>query len=680
MITDVVRCLNQFPWSAGISDTLSPSTIVTGTPLPDFNSMRLEFGSYVQLFDDHDPTNTPHARTLGAIALGPTGNAQGAYFFLSLASGSRLSRHRWTELPIPDTAIARVEALALHDGQPLLQTRGLVIEGNPNHPIDNSEYDADYAPPRLAPDPDDFSHASAYDPIDDTELADLGFADVDYPLHDPTEPAFPAAQGAFPVLDNDDEDNNSVDDVPNDANTNDEGANDEGAHDEEAHDEGAHNKGAHNKGAHNKGAHNKGAHNEGAHDKGAHNEGADDEGATAHHEPGPAYNLRDQVTGNTRFNDAIDQPHSSKSYYPPSAHQLLQHTHQHKLLSPDNTKAKFAMDFVFAHVTDGMNGDAGIKKTQMSFKEGLRRYGKDAEAALMKEFAQLEDLDVYEAVNVRSLTSEQRRSALRAINLIKEKRSGVLKGRTVADGRAQRSLYDKSKTASPTIANDALMLSIIIEAYEGRDVATADIAGAYLKAYMKDFVLMKFAGDTVRVLCNMNPAHKPFVAIKNGQQVLYVRLIKAIYGCVKSALLWYKLLSTSLTDMGFVLNPYDQCVANCDINGKQCTIGWYVDDTKISHEDPAVVTSIINRLETKFGKMTVVRGDTHVFLGMHIRYNRKEKTATISMRDYLTEAITESGLDVTRTAATPAGKDLFDINNDSPPFQGFNLNISRLNF
>jgi len=83
-----------------------------------------------------------------------------------------------------------------------------------------------------------------------------------------------------------------------------------------------------------------------------------------------------------------------------------------------NNRAKFAMNFVLAHVTDGMNQDAGIKKTQMSFKEGLRRYGKDAEAALMKEFAQLEDLNIYEAVNVRSSTNAQQQSTLRAINLI----------------------------------------------------------------------------------------------------------------------------------------------------------------------------------------------------------------------------------------------------------------------
>ncbi len=130
----------------------------------------------------------------------------------------------------------------------------------------------------------------------------------------------------------------------------------------------------------------------------------------------------------------------------------------------------------------------------------------------------------------------------------------------------------------------------------------------------------------MRILCKMNPKHRPFVVIENGEQVLYVSLIKAIYGCVKSALLWNELFSSTLQQMGFVLNPYyDECVANCEIEGTQCSIGWYVDDTKISHANPAVVEMIIEKLEpSKFGKMTVVRGDKHVFLGMNIKFNREK--------------------------------------------------------
>ena len=47
-------------------------------------------------------------------------------------------------MPITETAIARVEALALHEKQPLVQASGLVVEWRPNQPIDDTEYHLDY--------------------------------------------------------------------------------------------------------------------------------------------------------------------------------------------------------------------------------------------------------------------------------------------------------------------------------------------------------------------------------------------------------------------------------------------------------------------------------------------------------------------------------------------------------
>jgi len=49
------------------------------------------------------------ARTLGAISLGPSGNIQGAQKFLSLKTGEVVTRYSWTELPMPDEVIARVD-------------------------------------------------------------------------------------------------------------------------------------------------------------------------------------------------------------------------------------------------------------------------------------------------------------------------------------------------------------------------------------------------------------------------------------------------------------------------------------------------------------------------------------------------------------------------------------------
>jgi hypothetical protein len=49
------------------------------------------------------------------------------------------------------------------------------------------------------------------------------------------------------------------------------------------------------------------------------------------------------------------------------------------------------------------------------------------------------------------------------INVIKEKRCGKIKGRTVADGRPQRKLYTKDEASSPTVFTDALLMLILID-------------------------------------------------------------------------------------------------------------------------------------------------------------------------------------------------------------------------
>jgi hypothetical protein len=62
---------------------------------------------------------------------------------------------------------------------------------------------------------------------------------------------------------------------------------------------------------------------------------------------------------------------------------------------------------------------------------------------------------------------------------------------------------------------------------------------------------------------------------------------------MKSALLFYQHLFADLISLGFGVNPNDPCVANKNINGKQMTVCWHVDDLFIGHEDSAVVTNFI---------------------------------------------------------------------------------------
>ena len=130
--------------------------------------------------------------------------------------------------------------------------------------------------------------------------------------------------------------------------------------------------------------------------------------------------------------------------------------------------------------------------------------------------------------------------------------------------------------------------------------------------------------------------------------------------------MWYELFTSVLVDIGFTLNPYDACVANCDIDGKQCTVAWYVNDNKISHVDPNVVTSVIEKIEAKFGKMTVTRGKVHDFLGMNITFTG-QGTVEIRMEEYVKEAIADSGFTFsTDGTTTPAQPGLFTLDSSSP--------------
>ena len=82
-------------------------------------------------------------------------------------------------------------------------------------------------------------------------------------------------------------------------------------------------------------------------------------------------------------------------------------------------------------------------------------------------------------------------------------------------------------------------------------------------------------------------------------------------------MLFYNKLVADLESDGFVLNPYDPCVANKIVNGKQMTVCWHIDNLKVLHCDPAQVTIFGNWLSEKYGvAMVAHRGKVHDYLGM----------------------------------------------------------------
>jgi hypothetical protein len=142
---------------------------------------------------------------------------------------------------------------------------------------------------------------------------------------------------------------------------------------------------------------------------------------------------------------------------------------------------------------------------------------------------------------------------------------------------------------------EAIFIRGNIFAHENRNVTTCNIPGAFLQADNPNYVLMCLNSILAELLVKIAPSlyHQYVTTTTKGKLVLYVQLEKTFYGMMKSALLFYHKLVADLLSIGFEINPYDPCVANKIVNGKQLTICWHVDDLFIGHADSAVIANFL---------------------------------------------------------------------------------------
>ena len=120
----------------------------------------------------------------------------------------------------------------------------------------------------------------------------------------------------------------------------------------------------------------------------------------------------------------------------------------------------------------------------------------------------------------------------------------------------------------------------------------------------------------VDLLVKLAPnVYGPFVVFENGKKVIYLQVLRALYGMLVAALLWYKTLRKDLEEIGFEFNPYDPCVCNRTVKKQQQTVRFHVDDLMSSHVDKSVNDEFFEWLNKKYGghgKVKAMRGKTPV--------------------------------------------------------------------
>ena len=616
---DCTNKLNLFPVKGGISPYFSPHTLMGG-PRLDYNKhLKVAFGTYVMASNEPWPSNTPEARAIDAIFLAPPNARENAYAVMNLHSGRRVSRRHVHPLPLTESAKQAVEKLAEMGGFKSLKFRNR--HGVTLHPADwiaGVDYDTE-----TDIDLDDDEQDDDYNPhqIDEVEMPDEYIEDA--------EEFEQVDQAELEGLATDLESNPTV---VQDTNEND-----------------------------------------------------DDQEPDVVEEPETT--ATDVVNTSTRRSTrAVREParlqmsHGGKSYV--DSHVTFQFDkieYCHNLITqvPPNPKLDFEYTLADAmlvakvmnelHAKINIKGPAFVFAEQYMLHKGIKKFGAEGYAAVLKEIDQIDKRECFKPISIKEMTPSERMKCMQSITLLTEKRDGTIKARTVADGRLQRPWTTREESASPTAALESIFILAVIDAKEGRDVMTTDVPNAFLHSVMpevepgEDRVIMKITGVLVDMLVELNPdLYESYVVWEKGKKVLYVQIMKALYGMLQASLLWYKTFRSDLEGYGFVFNPYDPCVANMMTEGKQHTIRFHVDDLKSSHLNPKVNDRFKLWLNDKYGgygKVKVVRGKIHEFLGMIFDYETPGEVK-VDMRHYVNDMIDSLSVKIEGIEKTPAADDL----------------------
>ena len=311
---------------------------------------------------------------------------------------------------------------------------------------------------------------------------------------------------------------------------------------------------------------------------------------------------------------------------------------------------------------------------QYTMKKGIKKFGEAGKIAATKEADQLYKRETFRPILVKDLSPSEKRRAQESFMFLTEKRDGSVKGRLVYNGAGTRSYITKEDSASPTVSTESLFITSAIDAHERRDVLTADVPNAFVQTKLpdakvnEDRVTMKITGELVDMMVELNhSAYSKYVVREGKRKVIYVVVLRALYGMMVASLLWYAKFRKDLESIGFEFNPYDPCVANRMKNGKQQTIRFHVDDIMSSHVDKKVNDKFLSWLDRNYGKLKPVsatRGKSHEYLGMTVDFNHDGKVK-FRMEDYVQKMIDEYPVNLrsSDTAMTPASNTLFEIGN-----------------
>ena len=304
----------------------------------------------------------------------------------------------------------------------------------------------------------------------------------------------------------------------------------------------------------------------------------------------------------------------------------------------------------------------------MTMKQATTKFGSDVVSESgMKEMKQMLDMRVMDAIAPEEARRLRKKGFkfTRTFMFYKDKydidgKLEKVKGRFVnMELKRNKHPHDSNKRTAGNAMAESINTTLADAADKGKQIAVIDVVGAYLHAsagnVKKYLIIDKNIAD---ILCKLKPE---LSKLRDQNGLLYAKKNKALYGSTDAAELWYTDISSYLKSIGFVANPYDNCVFNLfnkKTNNIMITIALHVDDLLVTSKETRLLEWVRDKLKAKYGDVSYKTGKRLKYLGINIIIN-DDGNIDLDCEDVFTEMLKD--YKIQNKSIYPAGRGLFNI-------------------
>ena len=232
------------------------------------------------------------------------------------------------------------------------------------------------------------------------------------------------------------------------------------------------------------------------------------------------------------------------------------------------------------------------------------------------------------------------------------------KARLCAGGHRQHYLIDWEEAFAPTVKLDSFRLLMSLVAQHNLDLTQIDFKSAFLHGKVENPVYMQMP--------------KGLRTYKDGREQV-AKVIGNVYGLHQSSRVWFKLLRGWLVSYGFEQMQSDQCVYVYRKGNKFLILFSFVDDCGIITNCTELRRDFMKDLQKDFEVDDM--GNMHYFLGMKI--SKEENSVSIDSSKYISEKLTEFGLENCNPASTPMAEQDKTTGNTTSPLDSTEHSLFR---